>query len=552
MGEPQRAAEASAAPKKDGLIGRVINDRFKILELIARGGMGRVYRARQEPLGREVALKVLDPRYKGDEDPEFQARFFLEASTAAKLSHPNTVTVFDYGKTSDDIYFIVMELVEGRTLSSMLKSMGALPPQRAIHIALQMARSVREAHGLGVIHRDLKPANVLITTHADEEDFVKVLDFGLVKDLEDNQELTQQGLFMGSPKYMSPEQIQGGRVDARTDVYSLGVIIYYMLTGKVPFEGATQVQTLMAHVKNQVPPMEREDGVPIPQELQNVVLRSLSKDIEIRYPSMNDLILALKQASGLMGAPMSSSQSISISGEYETGALGTPSGGMPQLIGTPSGGIATQLDDALDVEVEGEGGGSGKKWIFAAVAAAVIGAGAYFATQSVDPPAEVASNDTSEQATTETEEAPEEPTEEELAAQAEAEAAEEGSTEAEETVPAEEAAPPARCQVTITSNPTGAEVFVGDRSYGTTPARIVWVGEAAEPGREVTFRFEKNGYRSESVTRTVEAETLAVEAELRRRFVPRRNTPMTTTTTSMMDDDPGYTNSGSNYRDNPY
>ncbi len=551
MGEPQRAAEPSAAPKKDDLIGRVINDRFKILELIARGGMGRVYKARQEPLGREVALKVLDPRYKGDEDPEFQARFFLEASTAAKLSHPNTVTVFDYGKTSDEIYFIVMEMVEGRTLSSMLKSVGALEATQAIHIALQIARSVREAHGLGVIHRDLKPANVLITTHADEEDFVKVLDFGLVKDLEDNQELTQQGLFMGSPKYMSPEQIQGGRVDARTDVYSLGVIIYYMLTGRVPFEGATQVQTLMAHVKNDVPPMEREDGQPIPQELQNVVLRSLSKDMDIRYPSMNDLILALKQASGLLGAPMSSSQSISISGEYETGGVphGTPSGGMPQLVGTPSGGIATQLDDALEVDVEGESSGGGKKWLLALVALAVIGAGVFFATQNTQQPPEVA------EAATETDteaEEPEGPTEEELAAQAEAEAAEEAAEAAEETVPAEEAAPPARCQVTITSSPTGAEVFVGERSYGSTPARIVWVGDAAEPGREVTFRFEKNGYRSESVTRTVEGDTLEVEANLRRRFVPRRGGSSMMSSGSSMDDDPGFTNSGNNYRDNPY
>ena len=383
---------------------------------------------------------------------------------------------------------------------------------------------------------------------------MKVLDFGLVKDLEDNQELTQQGLFMGSPKYMSPEQIQGGRVDARTDVYSLGVIIYYMLTGKVPFEGATQVQTLMAHVKNDVPPMEREDGVPIPQELQNVVLRTLSKDQEIRYKSMNDLILALKQASGMMGAPMSSSQSISISGEYETGAVGgTPSGGMPQLIGTPSGGIATQLDDALDVEVEGEGGGSSKKWILAAVAAAAIGAGAYFVTQQGGEPTEVAGNG-AERGSSE-EESPDEPTEEELAAQAEAQAAEEAEAAAEEdTVVAEEAAPPARCQVTITSSPTGAEVFVGERSYGSTPARIVWVGEAAEPGREVTFRFEKNGYGSESVTRTVEGEILAVEADLRRRFVPRRGGAMMSSGSSgsSMKDDPGFTNSGSNYRDNPY
>ena len=222
----------------DTLIGRVINDRFEILDLIARGGMGRVYRAQQRPLGRQVALKILDPRYKGDEDPEFQTRFFLEASTAAKLSHPNTVTVFDYGKTTDEIYFIVMELVEGRTLSALLKELGPIEPERAINIAVQIARSVREAHGMGVIHRDLKPANVLLTRHGDEEDFVKVLDFGLVKGdppgLE-HQSLTREGAHTGTPAFLPPEIALGkvAEADGRADLYGLGCVAYWLLTGKL-------------------------------------------------------------------------------------------------------------------------------------------------------------------------------------------------------------------------------------------------------------------------------------------------------------------------------
>src|SRR3954468_24070450 len=204
--------------QQDELIGRVINDRFRIISVIARGGMGRVYRAEQVPLGRLVAIKTLDPRsHTGDADPQFQQRFFLEASVASKLQHPNTVTVFDYGRTADDLYFIAMELVEGPPLLNLVRSEAPLPADRVIHIAMQIARSLREAHRLDVIHRDLKPGNVLLTTHGDEDDFVKVLDFGLVKNIETeaSQELTKAGLFMGSPKYMSPEQIRGDRVDGR-------------------------------------------------------------------------------------------------------------------------------------------------------------------------------------------------------------------------------------------------------------------------------------------------------------------------------------------------
>src|SRR5688500_5166525 len=164
----------------DPLVGRVINDRFRIVGLIARGGMGKVYRAVQAPLGREVALKVLNPNYQGDHDPEFHKRFFLEASICSKLTHPNTITIFDYGKTDDDVYYIAMELLEGRTLHRALREEGPFDGERVMHIGRQICRSLREAHGLGVIHRDLKPANVYLVQHGDENDFVKVLDFGLV------------------------------------------------------------------------------------------------------------------------------------------------------------------------------------------------------------------------------------------------------------------------------------------------------------------------------------------------------------------------------------
>jgi len=249
------AATKSAAP--DPLIGRVIADRFRIMSLIARGGMGKVYKAEQAPLGRVCALKVLNPNYNGDADPEFHRRFFREASITSRITHPNSVTIFDYGKTDDEVYYMAMEFLDGQTLHHALRDVGTMHEERVGRIAQQMCRALREAHTLDVIHRDLKPANIFLMRHGDEDDFVKVLDFGLVKHLSERPEeqLTQTGLFMGSPKYMAPEQIQGGNVDARTDVYSLGIMMYEMLAGKVPFERPTSVNILMAHVGEPPPPM---------------------------------------------------------------------------------------------------------------------------------------------------------------------------------------------------------------------------------------------------------------------------------------------------------
>ncbi|MBL8613332.1 MAG: serine/threonine protein kinase, partial [Myxococcales bacterium] len=297
-----RNAAAAAAPvAPDPLIGRTINDRFAITSLLARGGMGKVYRAEQAPLGRPCALKILNPNYAGEADPEFHRRFFLEASIASKLAHPNTVTIFDYGRTDDDIYYMAMELLEGQTLHRASRESGFLVEERALHVAKQVCRSLREAHQIGVIHRDLKPANIFLVEHGDEKDYVKVLDFGLVKNLNEkpDDQLTQTGLFMGSPKYMAPEQIQGNPVDARTDIYSLGIILYEMLTGKVPFDRTTSVSILMAHVNEPAPPMRQmKPDLVVSPAVEQIVLRAIAKDPQHRFHSMDELIAAIKVAQG--------------------------------------------------------------------------------------------------------------------------------------------------------------------------------------------------------------------------------------------------------------
>ncbi|MBW2253027.1 MAG: serine/threonine protein kinase, partial [Deltaproteobacteria bacterium] len=222
-----------ASASEDPLVGKLL-DRYRILGLIARGGMGRVYRAHQENLERVVALKTLDAQAGGDED-EFRQRFSLEASLCAKLSHPNTVRIFDYGTTDEGVCYIAMEFLEGRSLHQVIKEEAPFEPLRAIRLVKQICGSLAEAHDQQIVHRDLKPGNIILTCHGEEGEFPKVLDFGLVKALNQETEVTQAGALLGSPMYMSPEQVQNEPVDPRTDVYSLGVILFIMLTGEPPF-----------------------------------------------------------------------------------------------------------------------------------------------------------------------------------------------------------------------------------------------------------------------------------------------------------------------------
>ena len=286
----------SAAAEADPLLGRVLNDRYKIVEAIGHGGMGRVYKALQAPLDRVVALKILGGGH--DRDPNFYKRFFLEASVTARLTHPNTITLYDYGRTDDGIFFIAMEFLDGRTLSQTMQADGPLAQDRVIHIVQQICRSLREAHALGIIHRDLKPANVMLLRQQDDHDFVKVLDFGLVKFFSgDNPEteITNAGTFMGSPHYIAPEQARNQGPDQRCDIYSLGVLLYHMLTGRVPFTAPAPVDIILKHLHDApVPPRQLRPDLQIAPELQRIVLRCMAKGREQRYQSMDELLVHLK------------------------------------------------------------------------------------------------------------------------------------------------------------------------------------------------------------------------------------------------------------------
>src|SRR3954463_10213956 len=266
--------------------GTVVDGRYSIISRLGSGGMADVYCAQDLQLGRKVALKLLYRRFA--EDEEFVERFKREASAAAGLQHPNVVGVYDRGEW-DGTFYIAMEYLEGRSLKQVLQEEGPLAPERAIDIVVQILRAARFAHQRGVIHRDIKPHNVIL----DEEGRAKVTDFGIAR--AGASDMTETGSIMGTAQYLSPEQAQGQPVSPRSDLYSIGVMLYELLTGRVPFDAESPVAIAVRPGSDRpVPPAELNPG--IPPALDAVVMKALEKDPARRFADADAFIAALEEA----------------------------------------------------------------------------------------------------------------------------------------------------------------------------------------------------------------------------------------------------------------
>ncbi|HEV2669516.1 MAG TPA: serine/threonine-protein kinase [Gemmatimonadales bacterium] len=277
----------SAEPAAD-LVGQVVADRYHVMKKLGEGGMGQVYLAEHVKMGRRSAIKVMNPSML--HDPDAIARFNREASNASRISHPNVCAIYDFGETSDGLIFLAMEFIAGEPLTDLLEREGTLPVPRATHIFLQTADALQAAHDLGIVHRDLKPDNIMVTKGRGGADTVKVVDFGIAKAVGGEaagQKVTKTGLVMGTPEFMSPEQLSGDSVDGRSDLYSLALVLFRMLTGKLPFEATTVQEVMIKRLTDE--PAKLTEALPdlsFPPGLQPVFDTALARTPAERYQTV--------------------------------------------------------------------------------------------------------------------------------------------------------------------------------------------------------------------------------------------------------------------------
>ncbi|HEY1813114.1 MAG TPA: serine/threonine-protein kinase [Kofleriaceae bacterium] len=297
----------------DPFVGKVIDGRYEIQQRIGEGGMGVVYRARQMSIDRIIALKMLNSQMQGDQ--QWVQRFYNEAKACSRLQHPNTIRMFDFGQTQDGRLFMTMEFLDGISLRDALQR-GPLAAQRVVKVLIQCCASLAEAHAIGIIHRDIKPDNVFLLNMAGSPDFVKLLDFSVAKLLEGDRMKTQAGVVFGTPQYMSPEQGRGLPLDARSDLYALGILAYEMLVGTVPYNDDNPMVVIQMQRDAPVPPMPNG----IPYSVQMIVRRALEKDPARRYQSSGEMMQHCQQ----------------VFAELNGGGVSVGGGGVPRTMIAPN------------------------------------------------------------------------------------------------------------------------------------------------------------------------------------------------------------------------
>jgi len=371
VGEAAAAPRPAAGQQEDPLLGRTLDGKFRIEKLLGLGGMGRVYQARQLSLDKVVCVKVLHAGMNAD--PTLVGRFQREARAASRLNHPNSITVIDFGQdSSDGSLYLAMEYVAGRDLGRVIREDFPLDEARIVHVMDQVMSALADAHAAGIIHRDLKPENIMVSELRGTRDFVKVLDFGIAKIQESTNEpgLTQVGMVCGTPEYMSPEQARGEPLDARSDLYAAGVILYQMVTGKLPFLAPTAMGIVTKHLTEPPLPPSQVPGIKVSPALEKLILKALSKNREGRPATA----LAMQQELARVVNPMVAPAQQQVLGNDDLFAAAEASGEAPRPEAVPGPGAGGEVEQ----RPAGTSSRKGPWLVLAVVLLVALAAGGYF------------------------------------------------------------------------------------------------------------------------------------------------------------------------------
>lgn len=452
----------------DPLVGRILDGRYQIESVLGEGGMGLVYRAKHTALGKTLAVKVL--RAEVSRDVEIVTRFRQEAQSATSIGNEHIIDISDFGALPDGSTYFVMEFLDGHSLTKVIEADRPIPSPRVVHIAKQLCNGLGAAHERGIVHRDLKPDNIYLVPRSHDKDFVKVLDFGIAKVGGATSKLTRAGQVFGTPHYMSPEQCAGTEVDQRTDIYALGVILYEMTCGKVPFDADNLMGILTKHLyENPIPPRELPPPTNVAPPLEAVIMKCLAKKPEQRYQSMAEMREDLERIES--GA---TTNAVMESVNRSSGA-----GRMDPSVRT---GLQVGVGDPDDVVVATKSKGPLLGVAGAALLIAIVGGYFAFKPNASDananagthgnvtsPPEHVGESATPPRGTAE--------------------------TAAAGTPSTPVAAPPAAVMVTLSSEPAGAAVFQGNTLIGTTPAHVARPTDSSN----IALELRLVGYANQAV-----------------------------------------------------